>query len=916
MSKHSLSGAFNLVGAAVYVTSTCINAFNGRESRKLQGELEEKRRETQLQIEYLKTINQRDMEGYRQAFQEKMTKYQCKQNRRLQEFIKAVDIAIAKSNQDFQAWLFEKQKALQQELAVYNRQTQLEIAAYQRETVRHTEEFRKLLENWPLRLVPAQIIDSYQGEGAVPLRIIPAPPEIDYDRFGKATADFPRLEKRLARGLKKFLDRYYPIESKDRPTELLDSAWDSNRFWGGASIKALFGMLKSEPTLVLESEVEGDVLNLNVAYWSEVQESYSYKTVAVDFPYRNILDWSAKTRATEWKTTIRDVKLAEGLSLEQINKLYGGENNPINLEIWELEERDKQQGIEYRRNYAYHAKDGETLCRFLTAVHCLLAGLFADVHYLIHYNLDPQLPAALPELMADFLDSRIARNMVDWVVRQYRDIFEKLEADRSHLIPDLTLQLAEGLTGLKDKSWARELVNDSMRYCLQLRGIVPSHDLLTQVKSALVIQDMNYVQRLNRCLLDLGDENQLNLAEACYNRGIQRCSQQDYLAAIADFDQAIQISPNWVEAYYNRGLARIKLEEYEAAIYDYTALLRLQPTHAKAYNNRGNAYYKLEDYEAAIADYDWAIELGFSSAQKNRNIALGAWAELNRKREEEERIGEAFEFEVATVYELRFSDTESAGIATELSRKQGRVLKKNLGNKAILEMVYIRGGTFMMGSPDSEEGRRSNEGPQHQVTVASFFMGKYPITQAQWEAVMGNNPSWWKGANLPVNEVSWYDAVEFCQQLSQKTGKTYRLPSEAEWEYACRAGTRTTTPFHFGDTITADLVSYNRLSCSMTPDELSIVGSFGVANAFGLYDMHGNVWEWCADPWHENYQGAPFDGSVWDSEGDYSSRLLRGGCSIAEAENCRSASRNSCNPASGHCFFSFRVVCVSPVQTL
>lgn len=207
------------------------------------------------------------------------------------------------------------------------------------------------------------------------------------------------------------------------------------------------------------------------------------------------------------------------------------------------------------------------------------------------------------------------------------------------------------------------------------------------------------------------------VAKAYYNRGIWRCHQQDYLAAIANFDQVIQVSPNWVEAYYNRGLARIKLEEYEAAIYDYTALLRLQPTHAKAYNNRGNAYYKLDDYEAAIADYDKAIELGFSSAQKNRNIAFGAWAELNRKREEEEQIGgEAFEFEVITV--------NSEGDITKRRRQQRRALKENLGNNVILEMVYIRGGTFMMGSPDLEYGRSGDEGPRHISNGSIFFHGQ------------------------------------------------------------------------------------------------------------------------------------------------------------------------------------------------
>jgi formylglycine-generating enzyme required for sulfatase activity len=230
---------------------------------------------------------------------------------------------------------------------------------------------------------------------------------------------------------------------------------------------------------------------------------------------------------------------------------------------------------------------------------------------------------------------------------------------------------------------------------------------------------------------------------------------------------------------------------------------------------------------------------------------------------------------------------------------------ENLGNGVTLEMVYIPKGTFMMGSPENEEDRFSDESPQHKVTVPTFFMGKYPVTQAQWQAVMGNNPSGFKGENRPVENVSWNDAVKFCQQLSEKTGQEYRLPSEAEWEYACRAGT--TTHFYFGEMITPDLANYDGnypyasgskgVYCEQTTD----VGNFP-PNAFGLYDMHGNVWEWCADAWHDNYEGAPSDGSIWEKgkkgllakwfSNDNADRLcLRGGSWYDDAGRLRSAFR-------------------------
>jgi formylglycine-generating enzyme required for sulfatase activity len=176
---------------------------------------------------------------------------------------------------------------------------------------------------------------------------------------------------------------------------------------------------------------------------------------------------------------------------------------------------------------------------------------------------------------------------------------------------------------------------------------------------------------------------------------------------------------------------------------------------------------------------------------------------------------------------------------------------------------------------------------------------------------MGNNPSSFKGANRPVEKVSWNDAVELCEKLSQQTGRTYRLPSEAEWEYACRAGT--TTPFYFGETITTDLVNYDgNFTYGAAPkgkdrQQTTDVGSL-LPNAFGLYDMHGNVWEWCQDTYHENYNGAPTDGSAWIDNNQY--RVLRGGSWLNIPILCRSAYRSINTRDFILNVIGFRVVCV------
>lgn len=241
-----------------------------------------------------------------------------------------------------------------------------------------------------------------------------------------------------------------------------------------------------------------------------------------------------------------------------------------------------------------------------------------------------------------------------------------------------------------------------------------------------------------------------------------------------------------------------------------------------------------------------------------------------------------------------------------------------------LEMVAIPSGKFNMGSPSKEHQRLASEGPVHEVTVPPFFLGKYPITQRQWRIVaalskerraLTPTPSLFEGDHLPVEQVSWLDAEEFCLRLSIATGRSYRLPTEAEWEYACRAGTQ--TPFYFGETITGNLANY-RSSYTYQQEQkvewrkqTTPVGQF-LPNAFGLYDIHGNVWEWCYDQWHNSYDKAPNDGSAWMSKDENNNYLLRGGSWVNFPMWCRSAYRHFDTPGNHDNNIGFRVVCDSP----
>ena len=301
----------------------------------------------------------------------------------------------------------------------------------------------------------------------------------------------------------------------------------------------------------------------------------------------------------------------------------------------------------------------------------------------------------------------------------------------------------------------------------------------------------------------------------------------------------------------------------------------------------------------------------------------------------------------STTAQLRREGSEWRLERQELTAKG---YEQDLGGGVTLLMLQIPAGRFWMGSPPREPGRGSDEGPQHEVELTSFFLGQAPITQAQWREVaswearkgerwerqLNPNPSRFQSkegignardlkgeANTdqrPVEQVSWFAAMEFCNRLRQRTGRLYTLPSEAQWEYACRAGT--STPFHFGETITSELANYAAYSTyaggpeGECRNQTTPVGMFP-ANGWGLQDMHCNVREWCLDHWHASYEGAPTDGSAWvddvrtmNNEQHTTSRLLRGGSWNHNPRNCRSAYRYRFLPdlRNSHC--GFRVCCL------
>lgn len=418
----------------------------------------------------------------------------------IQEFIQNFKGLIPDNNSPGE---FEQTKILQQQLAVYYRQTQFELAEKERETALRLPEVHKILESWSLRLYPSQILENYPNQGRKPLKIFLAPPQIKFDRFARRNEEDYDLELMLAEGCREFLNKYYSLHNPVRPTELLAGAWESKRFHSESSIKALFGMLKSEPTLILESEVDGDYLNFRIAYWGFGQENYYYQTIC-RLPYRQILGESAKSRALEWRK-IKEELLLLGESEESINEV--ARDNLRNLAILEKAENWQANSIDISKlslQYHVNRQDFEQLGALTIAIHCLVAGWVADAYHLIYHDVPPLLPQLLPNLLNDKLDFQA----VQAIATGYKQIYQALEDERRYWIPELALQLATSLAHLPDRSWSQAQIYYSIEQWLQLRqiNIQPGSHPLEAMQLALSVEDEAYLKQLKSCFFAIGDE--------------------------------------------------------------------------------------------------------------------------------------------------------------------------------------------------------------------------------------------------------------------------------------------------------------------------------------------------------------------------------------------------------------------------
>jgi WD40 repeat protein len=436
------------------------------------------------------------------------------ESKNLESFGQAQDLitSVSATYLEFKSQLFYQEKNQQKEQFNQRRETLLKLAIYQRETTLRLPEVQQSFEHWPLRLFPCQLLESSPTSQPIPLRIFLAPPQINWQYSQEQkTFETSEVERILAQGIRNFVQNSYGSHNSLRPIEFLGGAWKSSNFYGESSIKAMFWMLKSQPTLVLESEIVGEQLIFRCAYWNLGQEHYFYKTIW-QLSYQDFLQKLAQKRALEWQKN-RDKLLKLGKDQETISRLGG--TNEINLAIFEEVEKLRAAEIDIKNlsvAYQISYQDLKSLLKFLTFCHCLVTGWLADLHYLINNDVAPIFPQSLPQLIEQYSEHQLDLDLVETTVSLYQEVLQTLGQERAYWLPELTLKLAKSLIHLPDKSLAEKQLQYSLKLWLEQRHLSSLEKIqdLETIQAEFIAQERAYLEMLQECFIKLGNQQKVN----------------------------------------------------------------------------------------------------------------------------------------------------------------------------------------------------------------------------------------------------------------------------------------------------------------------------------------------------------------------------------------------------------------------
>jgi len=784
----------------------------------------------------------------------------------------------------FQQQQFEAQREEQRQQARERREQEWAMATRQRQTALELQENQKVLDHWPLRLFPSQILQSHRCDGPTPLRV-----------FLSLPANGPRdLEGPVRQALQQFLSTHYNFNLGVRPIELLDGAWKDGQFQGAASIKALHERLRSEPTLVLETQMpEGDDhLYVNLAYWGPAQDQYLYQTLE-KIAYGPLVEASARAAARQWRQA-RERLVEQGVAKDSLDadQRFGGVR-AANLKRLEHEEALSAAGIGLDQvdlpPFQLVKEDWHAIHQFLITWHCLIMGWIGDLYHFSYWETPPLLPKLLSDLLHPEFPPAVTHAFIDHYCRSYRAV----AAERPAWGPELALQLAIPLAALPDPAWAVGQVGQAIQDWLGLRGL-PS------------------VEGTGVAVID-GFCAQVGAADGPVGPAVLLDS--DFLAGLRDATGHLNRS-DLVERLGGAASAAEARQDREQMEREHQERQRLE----KARQERERLEQERQERERQQRLEQDRQERERLEQERQEQERL----ELERQeRERQQRL----QRENQRVQADRWATTVPPNIygwSTERVQGLQRSVAESLGLGPVFrdplkdgsegpEMVLIPPGSFLMGASESDNQASDRERPQHRVSIARpFAIGRCAVTFDEYDrfcaATSRAKPSdkGWGRSRHPVINVSWSDSVAYYTWLSEQTGRHYRLPTEAEWEYAARAGT--TTRWSFGDDEGAlgDYAWFDTNSGSLLSRKTHPVGEKR-PNPWGLYDIHGNVWEWVQDSYHGNYASASADDVEWSESCTSPGRVLRGGCWFSNAWGSRVSFRYGSDPDNRSDVFGLRL---------
>jgi WD40 repeat protein len=470
---------------------------------------------TQRQNEIDRIASQIEMQNRSLEFQAAMEKVRQEHSKEMEAYRQyCEDVRLQKrldSEREQLARRFQHEEKLEQ----YRRETHLILSRAQLLTALTLADDKEIRETFPLKTPARVILDAYksyqENMKQIPLLVVISPPALQFEKFPHAAQGFAKVENRLIDEIQEFC-KHYSLTNPERPVRYQGADWESKYSHGKTAIDTLHHVLKSVPTVVLESKFDGDLLRVYLAGWDMMQEVPHYEKV-LTIPWKEVLYPIARKYAEEWRE-YRMKLLEKGRSLEDL-KRRGGDDE-LNLLILEEEEEDREFGRGGQPDYQYNVKEDkyiQELAQFLGICHCILVGLMADRYHFYHGDVRPKLPELLPGLLEKMPSDSLNEMLVGEIVSSYQSLYQSLEGKRPNAIPFLFLDLALSLSGLSDKSWAKKQVEFSIKAWLKLRngvseekvGLLNLENLLEVFKSTLTVADSEYVEKLTGCLAAIGE---------------------------------------------------------------------------------------------------------------------------------------------------------------------------------------------------------------------------------------------------------------------------------------------------------------------------------------------------------------------------------------------------------------------------